>query len=100
MSEPTLGTPTDSITLEIVNAVADETGRDPNALPSLYDAVDPDALSALLTRGPTVARGSDDVTVTFEYADCTVTVSSTEGIAVSTEGARPEGEAPVPTVDD
>ena len=100
MAEPTLGTSTDSITVQIVNAVADETGRDPNALPPLYSVVNPDALHALTTRPPSVARGADDIEVTFEFADCTVTASSTGGVDVSAGAAAPRNDAPMQTVDD
>lgn len=100
MDEPTLGTTADSVTMQIVNAVADETGRDPNSLPPLYSVVNPDALNTLLTREPTMMREADDVEVTFEFADCTVTVSSTGGVDVSAGTAAPRNDAPMQTVDD
>lgn len=100
MAANTLGTSADSITVQIVNAVADETGRDPNTLPPLYDVVNPDALQTLLTRPPSMSREADDVEVTFEFADCTVTASGDGGIDVSTEIASPRTEAPMQTVDD
>lgn len=100
MDELTLGTTADSVTVQIVNAVAEETDRDPNALPSLYDVVDPDALNSLVTRTPNMTREAGDVEVTFEFADCTVTVSSTGGVDVATGAAAPRSDAPIQTVDD
>lgn len=100
MDEPTLGTTADSVTVEIVNAVAEETDRSPKALPSLYDVVDPDALNALMTPTPNMTREASDVEVSFEFADCTVTVSSADGVDVATGAAAPPGDAPIQTVDD
>lgn len=85
MNELALETPADSVTVQVVNAVADATGRDPNDLPPLHGAVDTDALETLVGREPaTLASGeSDAVEVTLEYAGCTVTVSSGGDVAVS-----------------
>jgi hypothetical protein len=92
MNEPTLETPADSIPVRIVNAVADATGRDPNALPPLYEAVDPDALAALVGRRPTPARGGDEIEVSFQFAGCPVAVSSTGGVTVAVEGSAPRAD--------
>jgi hypothetical protein len=62
----------------VVSAVAALSGAsasgtdDPTAFPPLYEVVDTDALNALFER----AWDSDasDVSVTFRYADCVVTV--------------------------
>lgn len=54
----------------VVFAVADALGRDELDLPPLGDAVDPDALNALL---PTA---SSDVTVTFRYAGFEIDVGT------------------------
>ena len=59
----------------IVNEVARETGRDPVALPPLYEIVDPDALSV-------VVETLDNGTVAFRYAECEVALRSGEGIDV------------------
>ncbi|WP_435177137.1 HalOD1 output domain-containing protein [Halorussus sp. AFM4] len=93
MPEHILDTPVDSVTQDVVTAVADATDRDPQALPPLYDAVDPDALEALVNRPPHVGRGSTGVEVAFEFADCVVTVSSTGDVDVS---ATPAADAAAP----
>ena len=103
MPEHILDTPADSVTQDVVTAVADATGRDPQDLPPLYDAVDPDALEALVNRPPHVARQATGVEVAFEFADCVVTVSSTGDVVVSAEPAAADAAdaaAPQLTVDD
>lgn len=77
------GTPTDSVTGEIVNAVATATGRDPNTLPPLYNVIDPDALDMLMNRPPSIGHKDASVEVTFAFADTTVTVSSTNRVDVA-----------------
>ena len=98
MPEYILDTPADSVTQDVVAAVADATGRDPELLPPLYDVVDPDALETLANRPPHVDHRSAGVEVTFDFADCVVTVSSTDGVAVSADPA--DAAAPQLTVDD
>jgi hypothetical protein len=61
--------------LGLVNAVAAATDRAPRNLPQLGEFVDPDALDALLA--------SDDITITFEYADTTVTAHGDGTVLVS-----------------
>lgn len=100
MDDPTLGTPADSVTVQIVYAVADETGRDPNTLPPLHNVVNPDALNKLVNRPPSMTRKGTDVEVTFEIADCTVTVSSTGGVDVSAGAATPRNDPPKQTLND
>ncbi|NHN60485.1 MULTISPECIES: HalOD1 output domain-containing protein [Halorussus] len=87
MPAHTLDTPADSVTQDVVAAVADATGRAPETLPPLYDVVDPDALEALANRPPRVGRRSAGLEVTFDFADCVVTVSSGDGVAVSADPA-------------
>ena len=55
--------------LATIEAVTTAKGVDPDTLPPLYDAVDPDALDDLLGD-----PRRDDVQVSFSYADCDVTV--------------------------
>jgi hypothetical protein len=57
----------------VIRAVAAHDGVDETELPPLYDAVDPDALDALLAS--TRADGPGQASVTFEYAGHTVVVS-------------------------
>lgn len=64
-----------SLTGQIVRTVATETGTDPLELPPLYGAIDPTALNA-------VVQESTDCTVTFQFAECAVTVESCSGIHV------------------
>ena len=85
MPERTLDTRADSVTQEIVVTIADATDRDPANLPPLYDAVNPDALNAIVNRPPHVSHEAAAVEVTFDFADCTVTVSASDGVDVSAE---------------
>jgi hypothetical protein len=61
------------ISERIVWTVATAADRDPLELPPLYDAIDPDALDALVDR-------MSDGTVSFAYAGYEVTVRSDESI--------------------
>jgi len=64
----------------VVSAVAAHDGVDETDLPPLYDAVDPDALDALLA---SVQRaGPDKASVTFEYAGHTVVVSDDGTVSI------------------
>ncbi|UPV74027.1 hypothetical protein M0R89_15995 [Halorussus limi] len=65
----------------VVLAVADARGCDPLDLPPLNGALDPDALDSLF--GDRVSgRARTGGRVTFEYADCTVTVTGTRDVFV------------------
>ncbi len=64
--------------LELVERVADAADSDPTALPSLFDAVDPEALDQL------VASGSASLRAKFEYAGCLVEVFGDEHVRVQT----------------
>lgn len=77
---------TESMTNRIVTEIAEETGRDPFSLPPLYTTIDPDKLTTLIETAP---EGDEHgaVTVTFEHAGCTVTVSSTDGVDVTVTSA-------------
>lgn len=57
----------DDPTTAIVTAVAEYTDRDTSTLPPLYDAIDAEALAALL--GSNTERRRDHVQVRFVYAD-------------------------------
>lgn len=57
----------------IVGAVADATDVDPLELDPLYEVLDPEALESIFRNG---ARPGGDITVSFEYAGCTVFVSN------------------------
>lgn len=57
----------------IVDAIAEERGVDPLALPPLYEAIDPDALNRLFETAGS-AGGSGRGRVVFTAADCEVVV--------------------------
>ena len=63
----------------IVEAVADAVGRRVEEMPVLYDAVNPDAVDALVA--PTIPA-STPVDVSFEYGGALVTVANTGTITV------------------
>lgn len=59
----------------MIAAVAETTGRPPLELEPLAHAIDPDALNALVGTG---GEKTSPVTVTFEYCEELVTVTSGE----------------------
>lgn len=73
---------TDSPSLAIVEAVAAVTGRDPEGMDQLYDAIDPDALDRLVRQTGAEGR-SDGVCLSFRYGGCTVIVAADGRVAVS-----------------
>lgn len=58
---------TRSLDTAVVRALAEATGREPLAIPPLYESLDLAALDALVS-------GNGDVHVEFEHAGCAVTV--------------------------
>lgn len=76
----------ETVTERVVDAVASNTGREPLELPPLYDAIDPDALEALVGR---MADGE----IVFSYAGCEVTVAN-DGVT-TVESAPTSGAEPV-----
>lgn len=84
MSTGTVRRPTQDewISEGVVYAVAEHTGTDPQELTPLHDVVDPDALNQLFE-----SNGSDGERtqgrVTFDYCECTVTVSADGSVLVS-----------------
>jgi len=69
-----------SIPVVVVERLAATKGCDPEALPSLYQSVDPDALERLVTKG----TESGLMHVSFSYAGCQVTVDA-DGVVTVTE---------------
>lgn len=63
-------------TVDIVNAIAAETGQDPTDLDSLDGRVDGDALNTLLE------TGDDSLSVSFRYDKQVVTVSGHGAITI------------------
>lgn len=76
----------ESVSVAVVNAVADARGVDPLNLGPLHDAVDPDALDAIFSS--TGATEWTDVQVTFRLDGTEVTVRGTGEVVV-----RPGTEA-------
>lgn len=62
-----------SVVEQIVERICDLEGSEPRELPPLYDAIDPDALEALL--GSAADRPDASVEVTFSYSTYTVTAT-------------------------
>ncbi len=60
----------------VVETVATTTGRDPLALPQLYDSVETDALDSL------VRASGCSLSVTFGFAGCEVTAESDGTVTV------------------
>lgn len=67
-----LAVDTDAVHERIVTGVATLEGVDPTALPPLFDAVDPDALTAIFAT--TVSGGQRTGQISFRYASHQVTV--------------------------
>lgn len=63
----------DSVSLDVVRAVAAKTGTDPAALPPLYEWIDPDALDALFA--PSQTNDRREGTIEFTYDGSLVTIS-------------------------
>lgn len=66
--------------VRIVEAVAEETGRDPTDLPPLHEYVDADALDTLLSSS--ASDDSDLFTLSFSYGDVDVRVDGQGSIEV------------------
>lgn len=74
----------DSLTQEIVQKIADLEGVEPLDLETpLYEAIDPEALEALLTDTITGER-RDNVSVEFQYYGYDIVVDSDGEIAILT----------------
>ena len=71
--EQTLAVDTDEVYERIVNGVATLEGTDPMALPPLFDAVDPDALTAIFASTASGIRRSGSIE--FPYAGHQVQVT-------------------------
>lgn len=71
----------ESITVSLVESVAAAIDRDPIAMTPLFDAIDPEALSALVA-----STRDEPVEVTFAYEECRVTVSSCGNVVIEPHG--------------
>ena len=74
----------------VVETVAVASDREPTRLEPLYEAIDPDALDALI-RSNGVEPVGDGITVTFEVAGQTVTVHGSGAVVV--QPVEPRSEA-------
>lgn len=72
--------PTTAPTVRIIEAVATENGVDSAVLPPLADAIDPEALDAVLDSID--ATGRTDAHVQFEYCGCTVQITPDHTVMV------------------
>ena len=87
MSHPIQLSDVESVSVTVVEAVADAAGIDPEQVPVLQNVVDVDALSKLVA--PPNRAPTSDVTVHFELAGCTVEASSNGTVtAVQNDSAR------------
>ncbi|WP_049889303.1 HalOD1 output domain-containing protein [Natronolimnohabitans innermongolicus] len=77
MTGTTLDYHNDSLSLTVIEAIADELETDPVELEPLYHAVDPEALDSLFRSNAGV-----DARVEFAYGDHTVEVQSDGTIVV------------------
>lgn len=71
---------TTNASVAVVNSVSEERGIDPLDLPPLYAVVEPDALDALFADNG-LASAARTGTVSFEYADCMVTVKGRSDVS-------------------
>ena len=66
----------------IVSGVSTCTGRGITALPPLYDVVDPEALTQVLSSPLGSRRHPNDERIVFTYADCEVMVDGDDELTV------------------
>lgn len=78
----------DPLHLTVISGVAAVTNTQPEALPPLYDAVDPDSLERLIRSVPGSSRS--DVSVAFPFAGWNVEVEGTGKVSFyPTDDATP-----------
>lgn len=65
----------------VLNTVAERTGTDVLELPPIYDAIDPDALEAVLGH----ANGGGDCRVEFSYHGYQVTVTGAGEVSLDSD---------------
>lgn len=75
-----------SVAERVVESVAKATETDVVELPTLYGAIEPDALDA-------VVHAMTDGEIQFEYADHAVTVQSDGAVTVTRQSERPTSAA-------
>lgn len=77
-----------SLTVEIVETVAEETGRDPTSLPPIHDYIDTDALDRLFESTKTHDRRQGQIDFTYSEHVITVTVDGDYTIEVDEKSER------------
>jgi hypothetical protein len=86
----------DSISRQVIDAVADAKGVDPLDLPPLYDRVDPDALDSFF---PADGASAPVASLRFEVAGCEVLVRRRDDVVVVQAESDPDSvEADAETV--
>lgn len=70
------------LSMTVLERVAEKKQIDTLELPSLDDAVDPDALDALYAPKPTGVHRTGSMTVSFEYAGCIVVIHNSDDIRI------------------
>ena len=73
----------------VVQLVSEVEGRPQEALPPLYETVDPDALDELCAHQPTGGTRSA-CTISFDYSDSHVVVTDCETVSVTPRSERSE----------
>jgi len=68
-----------SLSIDVIESVADVRDLDPLELPQLRTVIDPDALEQLFSH---TANGAGQARLTFTYAGCEVTVNGDETVTV------------------
>lgn len=76
----------------VVQATAAARSTDPLELPPLYDAVDPDALGALI-------EAMDDGEVVFSYDGCEITIGADGTVNARSSGASAPDSGSTPASD-
>jgi hypothetical protein len=73
--------PAESVSQAVVQAVSTVEDCHPRSLPSLYDAINPEALNDLFRGDSGAGTGQRDL-VSFQFSDSVVTVGADESIRV------------------
>ena len=89
----------ESLSVEIVRAVATETGEDPAALAPLYEYIDPDALESLFAPTNGTDRRGGTIEFTYDGHQVSVTFGEQCSITVTGTDAQPSCEADSASVD-
>lgn len=78
----------ESLSENVIEAVAETTGEDAMDMRPLYEVVDPDALDTLFDATPDGTQRADDGHVSFRFNGCDVTVYADGQVEVSKHANR------------